>query len=422
MILVATPPSPAETEPKAVSDAPPAPVNVKAGRLVSLDALRGFDMIWIIGGEVLIEQLAKLFPPGRTTVEWPKHPGEFITVPLEMIRLALAATAAQLQHVSWEGFHAYDLIFPMFVFIVGVSLVFSLSKQLTMHGRSAAVRRVIIRGIILYLLGLIYYGGLSSTYQQIRLMGVLQRIAISYTFAGLLFCYLRPRGLALVTAGILIGYYLLLAFVPVPKVGHASFVEGQNWPNYIDSHFLPFRKWDGDHDPEGLLSNLPAIAGCLLGVFAGLLLRSPRPRPLGKFAILLVAGVACGALGYAWGHAFPQAPRLQFPIIKKIWTSSFVLVTAGYASVLLALFYLVIDIFKLQFWARPFVWIGTNAITLYLAWAFFRFSAFANRFVGGQFAEHALKSYAGLVNAFVSLALVLLLARFLYKRQIFLRV
>jgi predicted acyltransferase len=399
MILVDTPPSAAELEGKPEVHKASPTAEVKTARLVSLDALRGFDMIWIIGGEVVIEQWAKL-------TEWK---------PIHVI-------AEQFQHAKWEGFHAYDLIFPMFVFIVGVSLVFSLSKQLATGGRSAAVRRIIIRGVILYLLGLLYYGGLSETYQRIRLMGVLQRIAISYTFAGLLFCYLRPRGLALVTAGILIGYCLLLAFVPVPGVGHASYAEGQNWPNYIDAHFLPFRKWDGDHDPEGLLSNLPAIAGCLLGVFAGLLLRASGPRPLGKFAILLFAGVACGALGYLWGHSFPQAPRLQFPIIKKLWTSSFVLVTAGYASVLLALFYLVIDIFKLQLWARPFVWVGTNAITLYLAWQFFRFSTFANRFAGGQFKEHVLKSYGDLVNAILTLALVLLLARFLYRRQIFLRV
>lgn len=397
MMLVATTTPSAETETPAAVE--PKPTIVSTPRVVSLDALRGFDMFWIIGGEVVIEQLAKV-------TNWrPVH-----------------VVADQLQHVKWEGFHAYDLIFPMFVFIVGVSLVFSLSKQIATRGRGAAVRRVIIRGVILYLMGLLYYGGLSGTYNHVRLMGVLQRIAISYTAAGLLFCYLRPRGLAIVAASILIGYYLLLAFVPVPGVGHASFVEGQCWPNYIDAHFLPGRKWDGDHDPEGMLSNLPAIAGCLLGVFAGLLLRSSRPRPLAKVGILLLAGIACGALGYAWGHGFPQAPRLQFPIIKKLWTSSFVLVTAGYATVLLALFYLVIDVLKLRIWARPFVWIGANAITLYFLWHLFRFNAFSELFIGGEFKQNVLRSYGDLAISILSVVFVLLLARFLYRRQIFLRV
>ena len=375
-----TPPTPGAPAP---TPAPP------SQRLMSLDALRGFDMFWIIGAEGLVEGLRKITDSG----------------PIRLL-------ADQLEHKSWEGFHFEDLIFPMFVFIVGVSLVFSLSKTIEQSGRTAAVVRIIRRAALLYLLGLFYYGGFATPFERIRLLGVLQRIAICYLFASLLFCYLKPKALAWVCAGILIGYWALMTFVPVPDFGAGNFGEGKNLANYIDKQFLPLRKWDGDHDPEGLLSTLPAIANCLLGVFAGLLLKDASRPDRKKVAFLIGAGLASLALGWLW--------HFQFPVIKKLWTSSFVLVACGYSALLLAVFYQIIDVWKLRTWAMPFVWIGVNPITIYMAHNLVDFDKIAQRFVGGQLNGY-FGNYGQLIVALVSLAIVFCLLHFLYRRKIFLR-
>ena len=384
----------------AAADAPPL---ARTERLVSLDALRGFDMFWILGADELVYTL-------RDAIKWP---------PLHHV-------AGQMDHTKWEGFTFYDLIFPLFIFIVGVSLVFSLFKTIARSGKAAATRRILFRFVALYLFGILYYGGMSKLWPDIRLVGVLQRIAICYLAAGLLFTYVRPRTLAIVASSLLLLYWGLMALVPVPGIGRGHFEEGKNLANYIDKVALPGRRWDGDHDPEGLLSTLPAIAGCLMGVFAGLLLQCNAARPWKKIAILLIAGAASVGLGMAWGgmipnvHVPPFVAKLRFPVIKKIWTSSFVLITGGYSAILLGLFYLVIDVLKLRLWASPFIWIGMNAITLYLLEALFKFDGLAKRFVGGHVAN-ALGVYAHVVQAALALAFIVLLARFLYRRGIFLR-
>ena len=382
--------APSASSSVAVTDADVVP---RLERVVSVDALRGFDMFWILGAEEIVKNFAKAFP-NRVT--------EFF--------------ATQFEHVDWAGFRFYDLIFPLFVFIVGTSLVFSLGKLIRTRGRDAAVRRVVVRGVVLYLLGLIYYGGLSKHLYDVRLMGVLQRIALAYLFTGLLFCSLKPRVLVVITVALLVCYWALLTFVPVPGVGHASFVEGKNWPNWFDAHYLPGRKWDGDHDPEGILSTFPAVATCLLGVFAGLLLRDATVPQMRKVATLLGAGVASVVVGYLWGF--------QFPVIKKLWTSSFVLVAGGYSALLLALFYYVIDVRGHRDWCRPFVWIGMNAITLYLIEHLVELPGLAALLVGGPNSDvqAVLGRFGPLVASLVAVGIVLLLARFLYRRQIFLRV
>lgn len=359
-------------------------------RLLSLDALRGFDMFWIVGAEELVRGLGKITEGGL-----------------------IGLIADQLRHKAWAGFHFEDLIFPLFVFIVGVSLVFSLTKAIAQAGRRAALIRIVRRFAFLYLLGILSYGGLSTPVEKIRLLGVLQRIALCYLFASVLFCYLKPKALAAVCAGLLVGYWALLSFVPVPGHGAGNFAEGANLANYVDAQFLPLRKWDGDHDPEGLLSTLPAIASCLLGVFAGLLLQNSAVPERKKVGYLVGAGLACLAVGWLW--------HLNFPVIKKIWTSSFVLVAGGYSCLLLAAFYQIIDVWKFQKWATPFVWIGVNPITIYFGGRFIDFEALAKLFVGGPVAA-ASGRYAELLLAVVSLAFGFLFLRFLYQRKIFLRV
>ncbi len=373
------------TETGPASTTPPLPQ-----RLLSLDALRGFDMFWIVGAEELVHALQKVADNG----------------PLSLL-------ADQLRHKGWAGFHFEDLIFPLFVFIVGVSLVFSLTKTLEKFGRRAALWRILRRSALLYLLGILYYGGLSTPFEKIRLLGVLQRIALCYLFASLLFCYLKPKALAGVCAGLLLGYWALLSFVPVPGHGAGNFAEGANLANFVDQQWLPLRRWDGDHDPEGLLSTLPAIASCLLGVFGGLLLKNVRVPDKKKVTSLIAAGLACLAVGWLW--------HLNFPVIKKIWTSSFVLVAGGYSFLLLAAFYQVIDVWKIQKWAQPFVWIGVNPITIYFGGRFIDFDEMAKLFVGGP-VNACLGRYGELVLVMTSLAFGFLFLRFLYQHKIFLRV
>jgi predicted acyltransferase len=383
-------------------------------RLTSLDALRGLNMFWIIGIDELV--------PGLSKLEWAK--GDSIVA--RSIRFA----TDQLTHKAWAGLAFEDTIFPLFVFIVGVSLVFSLTKALDRGTRGQAVGRVVYRAAVLYFLGLLVYGGFDQPifafhgqnhgHHAIRWLGVLQRIAIAYGATGLLFCTFRPRGLALWAIGLLVGYWLLMAYVPVPGVGRGSYAEGHNLANYLDQRFLGGYKWDGDHDPEGLLSTLPAIATCLLGVFAGLVLQARDRGPYRTAGLLIVAGVALAALGYAWG--FLPSP-VQFPVIKKIWTSSFVLLTAGYASIILGLFYLVVDVWGLRFWCTPFVWIGTNAITVYMLAELGLTHTVAARLVGGGRYDHtAFGSGQWMVTEATSMAIAIAVARFLYVRRVFIRV
>lgn len=387
-------------------------------RLTSLDALRGFDMFWIVGGEGLIHGLYKGWPNGATG---------FID--------------SEMDHKAWAGVGFYDLIFPLFVFIVGVSLVFSLTRMIEQKGRAAALKRVFFRTVVLYVFGLLVYGGISKGFDQVRWLGVLQRIALCYFFTSVAFCLLRVRGLVVLCASLLVGYWALVSFVPIRdfnlQTAHLSslgltpdspetrrafeatthyvrgrFEDGLNLTQQIDYLYLPGFKWDGAYDPEGFLSTIPAIGTCLLGVFAAFLLRNSSIPDGRKVAWLLAAGVAGVLLGSLWG--------LEFPVIKKIWTSSYVLVAGGYACLFLAAFYYLVEIRGWRSWCLPFVWVGMNPITIYLIFHLLKFEDFAKLVVGGP-VQQWLGPWGDLANAVVVVGLMLLLVRFLYNRKIFLR-
>ena len=401
----------------------PAPADAPAPqRLMSLDALRGFDMFWIVGAGSLVSALHQM------NESWP-----------------VTFLANQLEHADWEGFRFYDLIFPLFVFMVGTSLVFSLTRTLEREGRAGALKRVLRRALLLYVIGIFYSGGFSTEWPDIRFLGVLNRIALAYLFAGIFFCLFKTRGLVAVCAALLLGYWALMTFVPFPDVRptpetemiakengfkkvsqlnmastnliHGKFIKGVNLANYLDQKYLPGLNWDGTWDPEGILSTLPAIATCLLGVFAGLLLMNGNVADLRKVGLLLGCGIAGIVLGRLWG--------LQFPVIKKIWTSSYVLVAGGYSAMLLGAFYLVVDVWKRQAWCQPFVWIGMNSITIYLGNNLLGFRKVAARLAGGDIKifldEHVTKGFGDLVVALVGLLLAIWFVRFLYQRKIFLR-
>jgi predicted acyltransferase len=397
-------------------------------RLMSLDALRGFDMFWILGADSFIYALHGLSQ----------------TAPTRFL-------ATQLDHAEWQGFHFYDLIFPLFVFMMGVSTVFSLTRIIEREGRAAAVKRVLRRGILIFIIGLIYSGGFTNPWPDMRLMGVLNRIALAYTFGGLLFIAFRTqvRALVSIAAGLLIGYWALLTFVPFPDVRpvpgggtvitresgftnvtqlnmastnliRGSYIQGVNLTDYLDQKYLPGRKYDGTYDPEGILSTMPAIVTALLGIFAGLLIKNKSVPDRKKVAWLLGTGACSVTLGFLWG--------IEFPVIKKIWTSSYVLVAGGYSALLLGAFYWIVDIKKWRTWCRPFVWIGMNPITLYLASNFMGglgFEKLARRLAGGPVKSfldtHVAQGFGNLVIAAIAVALFLWFARFLYQRKIFLR-
>jgi predicted acyltransferase len=296
------------------------------------------------------------------------------------------------------------------------------------HGRLAAIKRIVVRSVILFLLGIFYMGGVANGFKNVYFAGVLHRIAVAYFFTALIFCFLgcshsptsddKPEegrssrhglcgmiGLCLV---LLVGYWALLTFVPVPGIGAPSLAgPGRNIAHHLDELYLPGKKFEGT-----LLSTMAAVANCLLGVFAGLLLKGTTVPDQKKVYWLFGGGIVSLAAGFAWGQAFP--------IIKLLWTSTYVLVACGYSAVLLAVFLQAVDIWKLQKWAQPFVWMGMNAITIYIVANVVNFHRLADRFVGGDI-KLFLGNYAALVQAIAGTALGFWLVHYLYRRKIFLR-
>ena len=392
-------------------------------RILSVDALRGFDMLWIIGGEHVAKALDAL------------GGGPIVAVLIN-----------QLTHVRWDGFHFFDVIFPLFLFLVGVSIVLSMDRLQAEAGRAGALGRIVRRSGLLFVVGVFYYGGFSRAWPDVQLAGVLPRIAVCYLVGATLYVLVSRKGMVIATAVCLIGYWVLLTFVPFPDVNlerpnlgkrgtqasaeapaillakvtttvHGTFDEGRNLAHYVDFQYLPGKKRNLYYTNEGLLSTIPAVATTLFGIMAGWLLTDRRLSGRQKVTWLVAAGAAGVGLGLLWS--------LQFPIIKRIWTSSFCLVASGCASMLLGVFYLLIDVWRWQKWCGPFLWIGTNALLVYLAENILDFEALAARFVGGDvknFLDTSVtKGVGGLVIALVGLLLPVLLVRFLYQRKIFIR-
>jgi predicted acyltransferase len=384
--------------PKSFADVTPVPA---ARRIASVDALRGFNIFWILGGDGAILALDEMSRGKGPIVSGIGH---FL--------------GTQLTHVPWEGFRFYDFIFPLFIFITGVSIVLSLPRLVEREGMWRAHIRVLRRSLLLYGLGLIYYGGISHDWADIRYVGVLQRIALCYLFASLLFLNFNLRGMIVAFVSLLLGYWALMTFLPVPGIGTGSFAPDANLANWLDAHYLPGRLWDRTRDPEGMLSTLPAISTCLLGVFAGLLLKDERLQAQQKSLWLIGAGIVTVTAGHLWG--------LQFPVIKAIWTSSFVLVAGGYSLMLLGVWHQIVDVWGIRSWSTIFVWIGANAITLYFINNVSGFEPFALRFVGGDFGalldRLATPGTGRFVAHVLGLAFAIALAAFFYRRKIFLRV
>lgn len=365
-------------------------------RLISLDALRGFDMFWIIGGSSIASGLVNLNLPWSRVI------------------------AQQLSHSKWNGFTFYDLVFPLFVYITGVSVILSLQKRIENVDRASLVKHVLKRTAILFLAGIIYYDQISTlNLANIRIMGVLQRISLCYLFSSMLVLYTRPRSQAITVVGILIGYWTIMRFVPVPGYGAGIWTVQGNLPRYIDNLLLPGRLFYGSWDPEGLLTTIPAFATCLLGVLSGYWLRATewyQGRAINReqrTLYLFFGGTALVILGLLINPFFP--------INKNLWTSSFVLLTGGLSSMLLAAFYWIVDIREHQIPAFPFMVIGMNSIFIYFAVRFIPFDRIASWIVSANFQLIFGRSQA-LIAAIVELSTEGLLLLWLYRRKIFIRI
>lgn len=370
--------------------------NTGKSRLESLDALRGFDMFFITGGAGLIATIASFFPDS----------GVWQTI------------ASHMDHVEWDGLVHHDTIFPLFLFIAGVSFPFSLQKQLE-RGRSMwnIYLKIVRRGLMLVLLGLVCNGLLYFEFDTLRWPSVLARIGLAWMMAALLF---KATGKRLwpkvaVIPIILVGYWLVSAFVHVPGLDPTidPLTREGNIACYIDRMLLGAHCYRPDYDPEGLFSTLPAICTALLGMLAGLFVQREGVSPCRKAFGLLLAGVAFAFVGWMWNFIYP--------INKALWSSSFVLAVAGYSLIMLALFYYVIDVRGWRRWDFYFKVIGMNSILVFMAPRFIDFSKMSHRLFDGVFSLLP-EAYVELGEWLGYMLVLWLFLYFMYRQRIFLKV
>jgi len=368
-------------------------------RLVSLDVFRGLT----IAGMILVNN-----PGTWNAAYWP------------------------LTHADWHGWTPTDLIFPFFLFAVGVSIALALAPRLAGdEARGRLVLRIVSRSLILFGLGLFLAGFPSFDLTTIRIPGVLQRIAVCYLAAALLFLATSKRNQIAVTTAVmvslLLGYWALMTLVPVPGFGAGDLGKEGNLAAYIDRAVLGPHIWRAAkvYDPEGILSTLPALATTLAGVLTGLWLRTSRP-PGTKAGGMAAAGVGAVALGLAWGR--------WFPVNKALWTSSYAVFTAGAALLALAACFWLVEIRRWRRWATPFVIFGTNAIAAFVLSTFVARLLILVKVGGGEgislhrwlythvFAPWAAPANASLLFAVAYVLVWLAAMAALHRRRIFIRV
>jgi predicted acyltransferase len=296
----------------------------------------------------------------------------------------LKAFQAQLKHVEWEGFHFIDLIFPLFLFMIGVAIPYSLGKRLARGDSKARIYgHLVLRLAILVFFGMMINGNLLSfkPSEFAITYSVLQMLALGYFVASILYLNLNLPLQILATAGLLVGYWALQTFMPVPGYGPGVYEPKALFGDWLNNQI--FRGWDAPRWQFGwILGIMTHASTAMLGVFAGQLLRSKRGNAW-KVIALVVLGIACLVAGWFWSYSFP--------CIKNRWTSTYALWAGGWSYLLLALFYLVIDVWQWRRWAFPFVVIGANSIFVYMSWNLCSaaYRAVSEKFLGG------LKQYTG---------------------------
>ena len=375
------------------------------GRLVSLDALRGFVMFWIMSGEHIIHALAKAAP-----------------IPV------FVWMSSQLHHTEWEGITFYDMIFPIFLFVAGVSMPYSFEKKMSIAGVNTPMElparekkkiylSMLKRTCILIFLGFIVNGLLRfDGYDQTRFASVLGRIGLAWFFAGIIYLNFNLKKQIIWFIGILVGYYLAMKLIPVPDFGAGVLTKEGSLEGYIDRLFLPGRLHSKVYDPEGLFSTIPAVATALLGMFLGTFLKTKANHfsTSKKILIMIASAIVLIGIGLIWNY--------DFPINKHLWSSSFVCFVGGCSILFFTFFYLTIDVLGFHKWAFPLILIGSNSILIYMASeGLVNFGHTADFVFGGLIKFSPLVWQPVFITLSVTL-IQLVLLYFLYKKKWFLKV
>ena len=384
----------------------------KSERLMSLDALRGADMLFIMGFSGAIMSFCA----------W--------------IGLKDCWLATQMTHVAWHGFRHHDTIFPLFLFLAGVAWPFSYASQVAKGRTTAAIlRKIGFRVLALFFLGMVSANFFAFKFEMYRYDSVLAHIAVCWAGAALLYMFVRSWKVRVaIVFALLAAHWAVQYFIAAPDAaallastnpavakkvasyaayGTDNFSFTGNIAGWIDRTFMPGRLHEGIFDPDGLLAKVSGIPLALLGVLAGELLYAKRFSGNRKSLILLGAGLAALALTFAW---MPWCP-----VNKKIWTGTFVLASASYSFILLSVFYWIIDVKGFRRWSFFFRVIGLNSITIYVAMRFVGFSQMSRFFFGG-IAGFGDKDWSAFVLAMGTVAIEWLVLLFLYRKNTFLKV
>ena len=360
-------------------------------RLYSLDTLRGFDMFWIIGGGALIEKIVEYTDWG-----W------------------MQPLANQMHHAQWEGFHFEDLIFPMFMFISGVAIPYALiSKKEKGVPKNDLYKKVLKRMVLLVVFGFVYNGMLESGFENLRLAGVLGQIGIAYFLTALIAIntdLVKTR--IYWVLGILAGIAAMQLLVPVPGYGAGVLTAEGSVNSWIDQRFLPGRLYQEITDPEGLLCIVSATSVTLMGTIFGTIIRRKHFNPMKKTTIMLTVGAVMVIV------ALILSP--VYPIIKKLWTVPFNILTAGISAILLGIFYFIIDVKQKRNWILFFQVIGLNSITIYMGKRIINFM-YSSEFLMG-WTRTVIGDLSSVVLIMTYIALEWAFLYYLYKNKIFLKV
>jgi len=359
---------------------------IQPGRLISLDALRGFDMFWIIGGSEIFTGLAK-------SVGGPFN----IMVP-------------QFEHVRWEGLHFFDLIWPLFMFIVGVSIPLSIEKRRAEGSTKQSLYfHAVRRSIILFILGMIAQGGLLEwDLSKLRpCYSVLHGIAAGYLIAFIVAIELKPKMQGVAMVIFLLACWAIVILIPVPGVGAGVLTPEGNIATWFDQLVLGRFHYG---EKTWFLSYPGFASSVLLGVLAGHLIRQPFAEKK-KVLYLAIAGLSCTGLGLLWSTVLP--------VIKLMWTSSYVLEGGGFGFLMLALFYWIIEVKRSQKWAFFFAVIGMNSIVAYMAMMLFNFSQISNIFIGSLLPRLGL--WDDFIAATSSFAVLWLILYRMYRTKTFVK-
>ncbi|MDO5579719.1 MAG: DUF5009 domain-containing protein [Planctomycetia bacterium] len=384
-------------------------------RLLSLDALRGLDIFFIMGGAGIFTAIAQCWPSSCTQ-----------------------EIALQMKHPAWHGFTFYDLIFPFFLFLAGISFTFSLAKQQAQKKSSLSIYgKIVWRAVILVFLGILFNNTLIFDINSMRICSVLGHIGLAWMFAALIYMNTGLKRQIAVCALILIGYWLLICLVPAPDANPgakcAPFMEQASKlfspdeqitknltmegsiVGYVDRTIMPGKLYREIHDPEGLLTLIPAIITALFGMMAGALVQKDPSVVSSREKILrlILWGVFLVGVGILWSTFFP--------LNKNLWTSSFVCLTGGIAVIVFALFYLVIDVLQFRRWSFFLVVIGMNSITIYMAQRILGFDR-ARNFCFSGISSLCPETIQPLIMAVGYVVVCWWFLFFLYRHRVFLKI